>query len=45
MQVDVEVVSRVTGVFTDKTGLVSFVDGLLNVGCFLVEFSSDVNVG
>jgi len=44
MEVDIEIVTRVAGVFTDQTGFVGFIDSLLNVGCFLVEFSSDVDV-
>ena len=45
MKVDIEIVPRTTGVLTDKPGFVGFIDSLLDVGSFLVEFSSDVDVG
>lgn len=45
MQVDVERVSCPTRVFSDESSFVSLVDGLLDVRCFLVELSSDVDVG
>lgn len=44
VQVDVERVAGTAGVFTDETGFVRFVDGLLDVRGFLVELSSDVDV-
>jgi hypothetical protein len=44
VQVDVEIVPGTTGVLADQARLVGLVDGLLNVGGFLVEFSSDVDV-
>jgi len=45
VKVDVKCVSGTASVFADESSFVSLVDGLLKVGCFLVEFSSDVNVG
>lgn len=42
---DVKVVSGAAGVFADETVLVGFVDGLLEVGGFVVEFTADVDVG
>ena len=45
VDVDVVVVARSAGVLTDLTGLVGFVDGALEDGCFVVEFTANVNVG
>lgn len=44
VEVDVEAVTRAASVFANQTIRVSFVDGLLEVGRFLVKLSSDVNV-
>jgi hypothetical protein len=44
VQVDVEVVARVAGVFANEPGLVGLVDGLLDVRGFLVEFTANVDV-
>jgi hypothetical protein len=45
MDINVEIVSGTAGVFTNETGLVCFVDGLLQMGGFLEEFTADVDVG
>lgn len=45
VQVNVEIVPGPTGVLADQARLVGLVDGLLDVGGFLVEFSSNVDVG
>lgn len=45
VQIDVKVVAGSAGVLSDETGGIGLVDGLLNVRCFLVEFTSDVDVG
>ena len=45
VQVDVKVVAGSAGILSDETGGIGLVDGLLNVRCFLVEFTSNVDVG
>jgi hypothetical protein len=45
VQVNVEVVSRVTGVLSDQTGGVGLVDGSLENSSLLDEFTTDINVG
>ena len=45
VEVDVESVSRSTSVLAEETSGISLVDGLLDVRCFLVELSSNVDVG
>lgn len=45
VEVDVKVVAGATGVLANVASLVGLVDGLLDVGSFLEEFSSNVNVG
>ena len=45
VEIDVEIVTGSTGVLADQTGLVGLVNGLLDVRSFLVEFSTDVDVG
>lgn len=44
MEVDVEVVARAAGVLTDKTSLVSFLDGALKDSGLVVELTTDVDV-
>ena len=44
MEVDVEVVARATGVLTDKTSLVSFLNGALEDSGLVVELTADVDV-
>lgn len=45
VDVNIEVVACAAGVLTDETSLVGFVDGPLEDGCFVVEFTTDVDVG
>ena len=42
---DVEVEASPAGVLADEAGLVGFLDGSLEDGGFVVEFTADVNVG
>jgi hypothetical protein len=44
MKVDVKVVAGPASILADETSFVRFVDGGLDVGSFLVELSTDVNV-
>ena len=44
VDVNVKVVSGATGVFSNETGLVRLVDGLLKVRGFLEEFTTDIDV-
>ena len=45
VNVDVEVVSGTTGVLSDETSLVGLLNGTLENGGLVVEFTTDVNVG
>lgn len=45
VDVDVEVVSSTTGVLSDETSLVGFLDGALKDGGLVVELATDVDVG
>lgn len=44
MEVDVEVVAGAAGVLTDKTSLVSFLNGALKDSGLVVELTTDVDV-
>lgn len=44
MHEDIEVVARVASVLSEQAGLISFSDGQLHVGGFVVELAADVNV-
>jgi hypothetical protein len=44
VDVDVKVVSGATGVFTDESSTVGFVDCLLDMRSFLVELAADVDI-
>ena len=45
VDVDVEVVAASAGVLADQARLVGFLDGALQDGGFVVEFSADIDVG
>jgi hypothetical protein len=45
MNVNVEIITGSAGILSYQTGLVRFIDRLLQVGCFIVEFPTDINVG
>jgi hypothetical protein len=44
VEVDVEVVAGAAGVLTDKTSLVSFLNGALKDSSLVVELTTDVDV-
>ena len=44
VDINVEIVPGTAGVFTNETGFVCFVDGLLQMSGFLKEFTTDVDV-